>query len=351
MPVTLIANPDSLSNDHRRAIRRNHKVTAESDSGAVSQAPAVDNSRVAELLSSADETAAGEVEGSASNQENSTIVLDVHPPHEAAHTWTDFFIHISTIVVGLLIAVGLEQTVEFFHHRQEVAETRAALREEMQNNIALFHQNVEGHIMTMAYLHNNMRIFEYLQDHPGTAQEKLPGLLYWPIFTRPPQKAAWTTAERTEVLSLMPRAEVREISDSYAKLDYAWESYQPVIATLTQCTAYLAQTSDISTLPPAIIAAEIESIKQAITREAVYGLTLFSVGQQTAFRPVPSWWQMLPYWSMQDYYRWARQHPELNMPSQVDIDHARVFAGFPPESGNASFEEHTAPAPMSTPRP
>ncbi len=38
-------------------------------------------------------------------------MLDVHPPHKAAHTFKDFFIHIATIVIGLLIAVGLEQTV------------------------------------------------------------------------------------------------------------------------------------------------------------------------------------------------------------------------------------------------
>ena len=29
---------------------------------------------------------------------------DVHPPHEASHTWKDFFIHIATITIGLLIA-------------------------------------------------------------------------------------------------------------------------------------------------------------------------------------------------------------------------------------------------------
>ena len=46
-------------------------------------------------------------------------MLDVHPPHEAAHTWKDFFIHIATICVGLLIAVSLEQTVELFHHRHQ----------------------------------------------------------------------------------------------------------------------------------------------------------------------------------------------------------------------------------------
>ena len=46
-------------------------------------------------------------------------MLDVHPPHHAASTWRDFFIHIATIVIGLLIAVALEQTVEFIHHRQQ----------------------------------------------------------------------------------------------------------------------------------------------------------------------------------------------------------------------------------------
>jgi hypothetical protein len=86
-----------------------------------------------------------------------------------------------------------------------------------------------------------------------------------------------------------------------------------------------------------------------MAREAVYGITLYAIGRQPGFSPVPTWWQMLPYWTMQDYYRWARQHPELNMPSQSDIDQARIFAGLPPETGNASFEEFTAPVPNSIP--
>ena len=51
-------------------------------------------------------------------------MLDVHPAHHAASTWRDFFIHISTIVIGLLIAVGLEQTVEHFHQRHQLQELR-----------------------------------------------------------------------------------------------------------------------------------------------------------------------------------------------------------------------------------
>jgi hypothetical protein len=51
-------------------------------------------------------------------------MLDVHAPHEGTHTWKDFFIHIATIVVGLLIAIGLEQAVEHFHERHQLHELR-----------------------------------------------------------------------------------------------------------------------------------------------------------------------------------------------------------------------------------
>ncbi|MBW4040411.1 MAG: hypothetical protein HIU91_16445, partial [Acidobacteria bacterium] len=47
-------------------------------------------------------------------------MLDVHPPHQAAHTRKDFFIHIATICVGLLIAIGLEQSVEWLHRKHQV---------------------------------------------------------------------------------------------------------------------------------------------------------------------------------------------------------------------------------------
>jgi hypothetical protein len=54
-------------------------------------------------------------------------MLDMHAPHQLVHTWKDFFIHIATIVVGLLIAVALEQSIEALHHRNQ----RSKLEEEM----------------------------------------------------------------------------------------------------------------------------------------------------------------------------------------------------------------------------
>jgi hypothetical protein len=256
-------------------------------------------------------------------------MLDVHPPHHAASTLRDFFIHIATIVIGLLIAIGLEQTVEHFHHRHQVADTREALEAEKKENIHLFHDNVTEHIMTMGYLHNNLRIFEYLRDHPGTPQDKLPGILYWPIFSNQPIESAWSTAEHTDVLTLMPRAEVNDIAATYNRLDYAWQAYQPIIPLLAHCTAYYTQTDDVSTLSPPQIATEIDWIKQTMAMEAVYGNTLSEIGRQPDFGPIPSWWQMLPFFKMEDYYKWVAAHPEIAARSDADLDLTKAHAGLP----------------------
>jgi hypothetical protein len=51
-------------------------------------------------------------------------MIDIHPPHHAATTRRDFFIHIGTIVLGILIALGLEQCVEHLHQRHQLYELR-----------------------------------------------------------------------------------------------------------------------------------------------------------------------------------------------------------------------------------
>jgi hypothetical protein len=62
-------------------------------------------------------------------------MLEVHAPHEALHTWTGFFIHIATIVIGLFVAVGLEQTVELIHHRHLRDQLEAQMREVLAGDL------------------------------------------------------------------------------------------------------------------------------------------------------------------------------------------------------------------------
>ena len=60
--------------------------------------------------------------------------MEVHPPEHPIFTWKQFFIHMAIVVLGLLIAIWLEQTVEFLHHRYERNELIANNREECRDN-------------------------------------------------------------------------------------------------------------------------------------------------------------------------------------------------------------------------
>ncbi len=76
--------------------------------------PLADEAAVADTASASDGKTPETKSVSDTTKEHDPM-LDVHPAPHAAHSWKDFFIHIATIVIGLLIAVGLEQMVEYFH--------------------------------------------------------------------------------------------------------------------------------------------------------------------------------------------------------------------------------------------
>ena len=45
-------------------------------------------------------------------------MLDVHSPHEKMHGFKDFLLHLLTITIGLLIALGLEGYAEHWKQRE-----------------------------------------------------------------------------------------------------------------------------------------------------------------------------------------------------------------------------------------
>ena len=223
-------------------------------------------------------------------------MLDVHPPHQAAHTWKDFLIHIATICVGLLIAIGLEQTVEIFHHRHQIAETRRALDEERQENIRRFHIRIKQHLEAEALLHNDLRIFLYLRDHPGARLDQLPGVVVWPIGITEPLTAAWSTAAQTGVLERMPRSEVAAYTLEYASLNDSSNAYQEAVPLQHRCVAYLTRTGDPTMLSPAEIQQEIQDVQLRMSTESYFGYTLYLLAKHhPAYGPTPSRTEIDPF--------------------------------------------------------
>jgi hypothetical protein len=143
-------------------------------------------------------------------------MLDVHPPHEAAHTWKDFLIHIATIVVGLLIAIGLEQTVEYFHHRHQLHQLHEDLHAETLRNLHLALANVDD-----CELQRNTGRAAYQEvilanrDHRAPVLHTTPGRSSYVK----PASAVWTVAQQSGTLGLLPREEAQRYVRVYSLVD------------------------------------------------------------------------------------------------------------------------------------
>ena len=138
-------------------------------------------------------------------------MLDVHPPEHGIHGTRDFFLHLFTITIGLLIALGLEAGVEAVHHRHQREEAETLVRREIQNNL---NKLQDGAPQALAELHQMSRVLQTLearaQSQPGALNEK-----DFVFHEAPIQDAAWRTAASTGALTLMNYAEVERFSDAY----------------------------------------------------------------------------------------------------------------------------------------
>lgn len=148
----------------------------------------------------------------ASSEDKGDVILEVHPPTAAIHGWRDFFIHIATITIGLLIAIGLEQTVEYVHHLDQLRTVRQELAAELDETRRIATMNEAEFVRVSAELDKDMRILRTgrNEDHP-----ELSRLDYGWKFYRTPD-GAWQAAKQNGALILVPHDELHKYVYDYA---------------------------------------------------------------------------------------------------------------------------------------
>jgi hypothetical protein len=193
-------------------------------------------------------------------------MLDVHPAHHAATTWRDFLIHIATIVIGLLIAVGLEQTVEFLHRTHQRHELESDLHSETERQHAALQNDFRTFAMERAWLLSLRNDVDTMRASGGKI--KLP---YRPKPTDPdlpghpglaviwPADGVWQTARFSGLINLLtPRqaelyASVARQEELFAAAANAWITEQTaLIAFETQFDdGAPGSTPDLARMSPA----------------------------------------------------------------------------------------------------
>jgi hypothetical protein len=148
--------------------------------------------------------------------------MEVHPPHHPLHSWKDFLIHIATITVGLLIAIGLEQSVEALHHRHQRHQLQEDLRAEAEQNRQVIARNLKMRNLE-PWFDGAMEAVDKAVPQQGKMRLVLPrppcipgsvGTAAVRYFA--PSEAVWTTAKESGLTALLPVEESR----MYAQLGH-----------------------------------------------------------------------------------------------------------------------------------
>lgn len=117
----------------------------------------------------------------------------VHPPHGAPHSWKDFLLQIATIATGLLLALGLEQTVEWFHHRHQRAELEEQMRATLEGNKGIYDQDRRVLAGTRAYWEGLRQAVDAKMHGGSRPIPEFPGVTYVGSVTLGPYDAAIST--------------------------------------------------------------------------------------------------------------------------------------------------------------
>jgi hypothetical protein len=138
--------------------------------------------------------------------------MEVHAPHHPLNSWRDFFIHIATITIGLLIAIGLEQTVELFHHRHMVHVARENIRRELEENERLGKEDIRYVQEDADRMKANLERARALRaDSHALDGGRLRFTFTWSSLN----DAAWRSARDSGALTYMPTDEVQLYADAY----------------------------------------------------------------------------------------------------------------------------------------
>jgi hypothetical protein len=172
-------------------------------------------------------------------------MLDVHPPHHRLEGLKDFLIHLLTISVGLLIAVGIEGCVERHQHRELAQEARETLRKEIEKNSKTISDVLPEIDKKQTKVTNGITFLEHVRQNPKDKSAQH-GSITADYSSTDLDDTAWKTAQTTGALAFMPYEEANRYSGIYAAQYQFQVSQEKIMEDVAQFVG-IAQKYDLDT--------------------------------------------------------------------------------------------------------
>jgi hypothetical protein len=167
-------------------------------------------------------------------------MLDVHPPHERMHGFRDFVLHLVTITIGLLIALGLEGCMEWQHHRHLVHEAEAGLGGEIGRNsktVAALQKQIKDQQMQ---LDDDLATLAQMRAHPAASHQQVTFTFAMHSF----DDVAWKTAQTTGAFAYMPYDDANTYSNIYGVQDEVVRVEHQAVEDVMSSASFISTQSD-----------------------------------------------------------------------------------------------------------
>jgi hypothetical protein len=173
-------------------------------------------------------------------------LLDVHAPHGRLEGVKDFFLHLFTITIGLLIALGLENLAERVHKNEVRLEAEADLRREVEDNQKKL---TEWHVI-MHDEEKSLRgaLIFLLAKEQGKDVD--PGPVNLGFTIKLLSDASWRTASATGALSLMDYEQVQAHANAYGVQEQVMLLERETLEDFMTLQAHIIAGFDPRTITP-----------------------------------------------------------------------------------------------------
>ena len=138
--------------------------------------------------------------------------MEIHHPDKPFHSKKEFLIHMLTVVLGILIALGLDGMAEWFHHRALVHEARQNIAAELRKNQTILNGAIPEIRKREEDLNHIIEVMAQLEKNPNAFKhgQMSYGVDYHDLYT-----TAWQTASVSGAVTYMKYDELNRYTDVY----------------------------------------------------------------------------------------------------------------------------------------
>jgi hypothetical protein len=171
-------------------------------------------------------------------------MIDIHPPQHAPMTRREFFTHLCIVILGILIAIGLEQAVEYLHHRHERQALIEGFHRECADNLKVFDLNLDVLRKGIAWDRASLAALRNAQPHGGYITVTMPQP---PADNnlQSPSRSVWSVAKTSGKVELLPE----NLAEIFDRVDVEGAHWSDVVQPASTAFQHMKSFGDRTGYP------------------------------------------------------------------------------------------------------